>query len=718
MKKAYKKIFALAMGIFSINSCCVSAAEWESYKLDTLTVEGERTMAGGFVDRQIDFGILGNRDYMEVPANVSSYTADTIGRNYMPTRNFLNVMTNNPSIMVGGASTNNNVELQIRGSRFNTHDMLLNGIPGMMAMGIIPMNWVEKIDTVIGPNVVLSSTGMLQSVSGFVNFVPKKAGDKGNFSLTETYSGDSHFVHDIDYGQRFGKNKRFGIRVNAEKYSGNTCIDNETLRGKDLYVSLDQRTNSSRTLLLLGYDNVNHHGMPEVLNVKKAWGSGITRLPSAKNVVENFMPSWSDLSHSRHVYTFSHEQKIADNISAYFNAGYQKLMWPGYYDQKPILLNDAGDYDFGKWGFASGQDSYWSRKAFSAGVNLDFKTGRTNHRINFGYEYLGHKSYFLNASAKRAFPTGNIYTGLLVDNGAPEAVTAPWYQSGSKTNSSFTVSDTITAFDEKMKVIVGARKQKIETKSFSSDGSVTKKYSKAQVSPYIAALYRLNTKTSVYMSYAEGLSTVSPPRGTVNEKEIFAPVKTKQYEIGAKWDFNNWGSTLSLFNIKEPTGITNAQNYFVVDGKNCNRGIEWNIFGKVAPRLHALGGIMLLDAKYKKTQSGLHDGKRVHGTPRVNATLGIDYETSVKGLSLNARGLYFGKSYADTDNFIKVPAWTRFDLGARYETKISGRPVSLAATVYNVFDRKYWSTATTPYADGMVMLNPGRNYVLSATIHI
>lgn len=282
MKKAYKKIFALAMGIFSINSCCVSAAEWESYKLDTLTVEGERTMAGGFVDRQIDFGILGNRDYMEVPANVSSYTADTIGRNYMPTRNFLNVMTNNPSIMVGGASTNNNVELQIRGSRFNTHDMLLNGIPGMMAMGIIPMNWVEKIDTVIGPNVVLSSTGMLQSVSGFVNFVPKKAGDKGNFSLTETYSGDSHFVHDIDYGQRFGKNKRFGIRVNAEKYSGNTCIDNETLRGKDLYVSLDQRTNSSRTLLLLGYDNVNHHGMPEVLNVKKSMGIGSNKITVRK----------------------------------------------------------------------------------------------------------------------------------------------------------------------------------------------------------------------------------------------------------------------------------------------------------------------------------------------------------------------------------------------------------------------------------------------------
>ena len=61
-------------------------------------------------DRRIHFGLYGNMDLMDVPANIASYTEKTIRQNYIPARTFMNTVTNNPSIMVGGASTNNNVE--------------------------------------------------------------------------------------------------------------------------------------------------------------------------------------------------------------------------------------------------------------------------------------------------------------------------------------------------------------------------------------------------------------------------------------------------------------------------------------------------------------------------------------------------------------------------------------------------------------------------------
>ena len=178
-----KKLLAMAVAAAAGAALWGITADAAVYQLDEIIVNGDKytddtIMPGGKTDRRIHFGLYGNMDLMDVPANIASYTEKTIKQNYIPARTFMNTVTNNPSIMVGGASTNNNVELQIRGNAFNTHDMTMDGLPGMMAMGIIPMNWVEKIDVVTGPNIVLSGTGINQSVSGYINFVPKIAKGK------------------------------------------------------------------------------------------------------------------------------------------------------------------------------------------------------------------------------------------------------------------------------------------------------------------------------------------------------------------------------------------------------------------------------------------------------------------------------------------------------------------------------------------------------------
>lgn len=656
---------------------------------------------------------------MEVPANIASYTEKTIKQNTIPTRTFLNTMTNNPSVMVGGASTNNNVELQIRGVRFNTHDMMMDGVPGMMAMGIIPMNWVERIDLVTGPNLVVAGTGVNQSVSGFVNFVPKTAKDKPNFDISETYSSKRLFTHAIDWGHRFGDDNRWGIRINAEQYNGHTSFDHETLKGKDLYLHVDQKTKSSNSSLVIGYDHVTNHGMPEVLNVKNNWGKGVSGLPSAKDVIENFMPSWSDLSHQRQVYTLSHEQKINEHLMAYIRAGYEHLTWPGYWDQKPVLLNDAGDYNFGKYGFGGDQDSKWSRRSLSTGLVFTGKTGSVEHKVNAGYEFLSNAWYYITSpKTERSKPIGNIYTGKwAVNDGSPFNHGGPWYLSSRVINRSYVVSDTLTALDGNLKFIIGARHQKIETKGYNSKGTMTKHYDKDKTSPMFGALYKVGSHMSVYGNYSEGLTTVSPISGSENEKDVFAPVRTKQYEFGTKWDFKTWGTTLSYFHIKQPDVTLNSNNYSEVNGKTVSQGVEWNIFGQVAPRLTATGGIMYLNAKYDKTNGGLNEGNRVHGTPHINATMALDWDTPVEGLTISGRAMYFGHSFADTKNKIRVPSWTRFDLGATYDTKIADVPVTFSFNAYNLFDKKYWSTATTSYADGMVMMNPGRTYIFSTSLH-
>ena len=147
------------------------------------------------------------------------------------------------------------------------------------------------------------------------------------------------------------------------------------------------------------------------------------------------------------------------------------------------------------------------------------------------------------------------------------------------------------------------RHQTIHTRSLSrTTGAETKPYEKSANTPTIGALYKLSPCMAIYANYAETLGTVSsPPNTVVNKNDVMPPVKTKQYELGAKWDMGSWASTLSLFRINQPTAIVNASNYYVMDGLTHSQGIEWNVFGRVAPRLNVMGGFMILNAEYERT---------------------------------------------------------------------------------------------------------------------
>lgn len=719
-KKSKKWLCCIGAG------CCLTLpapAVWaaEDTSLEAVIVESEhdRTMPGGNVYRTSWQGPLGKADFMNIPANTVSYTSQVIQKSFLPTRTFFNAVTNNPSIMVGGASTDNNVELQIRGIAFNTHDILLDGVPGMMMMQNQPMNWVERIEVMAGPNTVMSNTGFLKTAAGFINFVPKKAEDKPVLDVTETYSSSRLFTHSIDWGQRFGSQNRYGIRMNGETYAGHTSMKGENLREKDLYINMDQKTSHSRSSFLMGYDSTVHHGMPEIVKISSSvWGTSVTHLPSAKKAAENYMPSWTEMTHRRYVYVMQHEQKLNDHLSVYLKGGYQKRLWPGYVDGKPQLLNDAGDYSLSI--DPSSTMSKWTRRTLMAGVNGDFRTGAVRHHAAAGWDYMSQDSYSTFSEADVLNLTGNLYDGTLIQTGTsrPDTPGGIWYL-GSKTyERSLFLADSMEALQGRLTVTAGIRHQNIRTSSFSKTGTKTKQYDKSADSPAFGVVYRLAPRVSLYANYAESLGVASVPSSAANKNDVLPPFKTKQYEIGVKWDRTSWASTLSLFRIKQPVGMTDSNNYYSMDGETRNRGAEWNIFGRIAPRLSVTGGIMWLDAKYMKTQGGTSNGKRVYGTPRMNATMALDWETPVKGLTVNGRVMYFGDSYADRSNAIRVPSWTRIDLGAQYDTSIQTVPVTFHAMAYNVTNKKYWSSVTTAYGETGLTLNPGRTYIISATMHL
>ena len=85
---------------------------------------------------------------------------------------------------------------------------------------------------------------------------------------------------------------------------------------------------------------------------------------------------------------------------------------------------------------------------------------------------------------------------------------------------------------------------------------------------------------------------------------------------------------------------------------------------------------------------------------------------TVQGLALTANATAASKQYISADNSLSVSGRTVFDLGARYATKISGRPLVWRAALTNVANKAYWAK---PHYTSLALGAP-RTLQLSATM--
>ena len=122
---------------------------------------------------------------------------------------------------------------------------------------------------------------------------------------------------------------------------------------------------------------------------------------------------------------------------------------------------------------------------------------------------------------------------------------------------------------------------------------------------------------------------------------------------------------------------------------------------------------MYLDAEHHKTSKKLLDNTWISGAAKWNAVVALEYAANDK-LAAFGRILYNGSSEIwnnEVTNQLRVPSYTTFDLGIKYQTMLSHTPVTLGLTCYNVFDRNYWIAKSG--VDTVILSNP-RTFVLSA----
>lgn len=664
--------------------------------------------AGGQVARGGQLGGLGNVDFMDAPVSIDSYTAELIDSQQPRTVTSM-LARNNPSVRSGGGAGESTDTSIVRGFGLSGGgDLQLNGLPGIVAQYRSATDFVERIELLKGPSAMLSGMSPGGSVGGTVNLVTKRATDQPVTSFTASYLSDSRPGLHADVGRRFGETNQWGVRLNLAAHDGNTARDHQKNEGFVGALSMDYRAESLRASVdYIRQDSTQHGARGTLYGIARA---GV--MPEAPEGSNNFDQPWAQQENLSTTAMARVEIDLSPTATAWVTAGTSSSDYTST-TGNAILLNAAGDFTLAASNALFSLDTV----AAATGVQGQFSTGSIHHQWVVSASHVETESSigFLPVSAS---VDSNIYQPIIIPD--PHIVGEPDANPSSEARlPSVAVADSMSFFDNRASVTLGARYQKVKTSNYSrATGELTGSYSDHAVTPFVGVVIKpWGEHVSLYANHSEGLSPGdTAPLEAANAGEALPPYKTKQYEVGAKFDLGNVGATFSVFQIKQPSAsLDPVTNVFGITGMQRNRGVEASVFGEPVRGLRLLGGAAWLDAELVATPDGSNEGNAAIGVPDVTANVGIEWDVpGATGLSLIGSLVYTGEAWADEANTIRVPSWTRTDLGVRYAVSWNGHDLTLRGTVENAWDENYWSMN----AVGGANLGMPRTYVLSAKLEL
>ncbi|WP_245636881.1 TonB-dependent receptor [Azospirillum thiophilum] len=672
-------------------------------QLDPVQIEGNRTAAGpgalppayagGQVARGGRIGALGNQDAMDVPFNVTGYTAETIRNQQAET--VADVLANDPAVRTGFGYGNFSENIIIRGFPLYGEDLSVDGLYGTAPRQIVATDMFERVEVLKGASAFLngaapSGTG----IGGGVNLVPKRADDEPLTRLTASYAMDSRFGLSADVGRRFGENKQFGVRANAAVRGGETAIDDEERSLKLGSLALDYRGDRARVTLDVGTQTQRVEQGRTVVYV----GSVVPAVPSAS---QNYAQPWA---YSEMRDTFGQiraEYDILPNLTVHGAFGMRSMREDGDYSTPTVTRAD---------GTSTISRLTVPREDFTvtgqAGIRADVRTGPVRHQLNGGFSAL--RTTNNNGYEFGATSTVNLYN--MVDIARPRTTLAAGMVGDPPKVSeavlrSFYASDTLSILDDRVMVTAGLRQQNIQVRGYNrTTGARTSDYDASALTPVVGLVVRPLKELSLYANRIEGLAQgPTAPSTAANSGEIFEPYRSVQYEVGGKLDFGSFGGSLSLFQTTQPSGVTDAATrIYSVSGEQRNRGIELMLYGEPVQGVRLLGGATFIDPELSDTGNTATEGNDAVGVPRHQFNANVEWDlpflpASFPTVTLTGRVIHTGEQYVNTANTLKIPSWTRFDVGARMITDIQNRPVTFRAAVENVTDKAYWASAFGGY---------------------
>lgn len=701
-----------------------------SDQVETITVHGSQVdiggeYQGGQVARASRAGLLGNVDMMDSPFSTTSYTSQLIAD--QQAKSVADVLQNDPTVRVAKGFGNFQELYMIRGFNVYSDDMTLNGVYGILPRQFVAAEMMERVEVFRGANTFLNGAAPGGSaIGGMVNIVPKRAGSEPLNRVTVGTQTGGQSYSSLDWSRRFGADQKDGLRINLLARKGEDGVDDQDTELGAISIGWDHQADNWRLSADFGYQD-NHIDSPRP-SVTPAGGV----IPSLPDASDNYAQDWTYTDEQQLFGVVRGEYDFSDETSAWLAVGGRKGK------EHNLLANPSSDASGNLTAYKFENKREDSILSTDMGIRHEFQTGSIGHTAvlsgsvfysrsknateysNFAGENVGSLNNYLQIE-KPSTLTG-VHNGTNYDYGDLNDPNL----TERKLSSSIALADTLAMYDNQVKWTLGARLQRIDNSTNSPTSSEeTAHYADNAVTPFTGVVYQPTLDWTLYANYSEALlpGEVAPTTHTVdgatrtvtNGGEMLSPLRSKQYETGAKYDNGLYGATVSLFQISKPSYRYSGDTY-TDNGEQRNRGIELSGFGQVFEQVKVLGGVTLIDAELVKTDGGTNEGNNAIGVPEVTANLNLEWATPfVEGLTLEGRTVYTGSQYIDSANDEKLPSWTRFDLGARYTMKLDNNPLTLRARVENVADKDYWASAGGYPGSNYLVQGAPRTVMISAS---
>ena len=703
-----------------------------SDELEEIVIYGSQiqlppVFAGGQVATGGRAGILGNLDTLDTPFSITSYTSELMLN--QQAKSIGDVLLNDPNVRIARGFGNFQDVYMIRGFPAYSDDMTFNGIYGILPRQFPSPEVIERVEVFRGATAFLNGAAPGGSnLGGTINLVPKRAPSDPLTRLSVGYEGDATGWISADIGRRFGADKSTGVRGNFAYRDGETSVNDQDRQLTVIGFGVDHQGDKLRLSADVGYQD--HH-----IDAPRPSVTPFGGIPKAPDADVNFGQDW----------TFTDEEQLFGVVRAEYDITKAVSVWGAFgmrHGEEENSLanpNSAADGSLTAYRFDnSREDDVYSGEL---GLRWDFATGPVEHRVILS-------ASLFNIDSKNAYAFSNFFAPFSSDLYHPVNVSPPdadYFIGGSLNNplttfetetSSYAIADVLKFADGKVSLTIGARNQTLKNDNFDyNTGDKLSGYDDSKTTPVGGIVFRPSDDVSLFANYIEGLvaGDAAPFFGpapdfspVINAGDIQKPYAAKQIEFGVKWETDTFGATASVFNATKKVGTltdqfddpdtTPTELLYRLTGEQTNQGIETSVFGQPLETLRVIGGLTWLDSEYSKGGIGLPKGKRPIGTPEVQANVNVEWDLPIEGLTLDGRVVYTSSQYVDTANTLELDSFTRLDIGARYATKLAGKPFTVRGRIENVTNSEDWISAGGYPFQGYMVLGQPLTVLVSASI--
>lgn len=667
---------------------------------ETITVQGSTTRP--HLARHVGLGALGARSAFDTPFSLSVVSAQTVQKRQAADIN--DIFRAEPGVQENsnGGSTASGASFRVRGLNLDwTNGYRIDGFAIPYWFIDLPTANFGQFQLVRGASAFLYGFGAPGAV---LDFQLKKPVDAPLLALEAGYRSDAVFRQSIDAGGPIGAG-RVDTRFVAFNEVGNQ-VNGSYLHTVSLNGGFDARLT----------DKLHWHADAFWLSTLQAgMVNGVTVVPTLTRLTPisgraelGAADSWkrNDLKHINTGF----DLELGGGWHAELAYAYTHLD-ERFPSNAITFLDDRGDYLNRPFQMTRVFTYHQVRQTVSGHV----MTGALHHDIVGGATWL----YQLfdadaNATYYRPYDYGNIHVARPVNTNA-HAYNPRLYHYIDYTQISPFLSDSISW--RRFSLLAGARYTDYRENDYATDGSGRRTAARRNhpLTPVVSLSWRPEQTVNIYFSFVQAMQSGTQAAATArNAYEVFAPMRSAQYELGLKVQKPRWTATVAAYRLDTIAAYVDATNTQRQGGSVRYQGIEAAGTVQATRALSVSASLTWLDARYGAGTP--YDGRRAESTSPFEANLSMEYAlpaiAGLGGLSVDGGFGTVAGGWLDPGNRFRLQPYLIGRIGVQHVSRLGRRRLILRAAIENLGNERYWVSR------GALQLFPGapRTATLAARV--